>query len=152
MTEEKGWVNELTDGSIIFGNRNIKTLTNSLTSIFSFNTKNALNLSFRYYWSPVAYSKTFYELNSNGTLNNSNYTGNHDINYNIWNLDLSYNWEFAPGSQLVALYRNSIFNSDEMADLSFSQNLNNLFKQPKTNIFSIKLIYYLDYNNVKRWL
>jgi hypothetical protein len=152
MTEEKGWVNELEDGSIIFGNRNVKTLTNSLTSTYSFNTKNALNLSFRYYWSPVAYSKTFYELNSNGTLNYSNYTGNHDINYNIWNLDLTYNWEFAPGSQLIVLYRNSIFNSDDLSQLNFKENLNNLFKQPKTSVFSVKLIYFLDYNNLKLWL
>ena len=152
MSEEKGWVNELNDGSIIFGNRSVKTTTNSLTSTYSFNTKNALNLSFRYYWSPVAYSNSFYELNSNGTLDNSNYSDNHDINYNIWNLDLSYNWEFAPGSQLVALYRNSIFNSDELSQLNFKENLDNLFKQPKTSVFSIKLIYYLDYNNLKRWL
>ncbi|MCF6181497.1 MAG: carbohydrate binding family 9 domain-containing protein [Lutibacter sp.] len=152
MTEEKGWVNELDNGAIIFGNRNIRTLTNTLISSYNFNIKNALNLSFRYYWSPVKYADNYYELNNNGTLEASNYTAVHDINYNIWNLDLSYNWEFAPGSQLIVLYRNSIFNSDEMADLSFSQNLNNLFKQPKTNIFSIKLIYYLDYNNVKRWL
>jgi len=152
MTEEKGWVNELDNGDIIFGNRNIRTLTNTVTSSFNFNTKSALNLSFRYYWSPVKYASNYYRLNNNGTLDDSNYTGIHDINYNIWNLDLSYNWEFAPGSQLIALYRNSIFNSDEMSDLSFSQNLNNLFNQPKTNIFSIKLIYYLDYNNLKRWL
>jgi len=91
-------------------------------------------------------------LNNEGTLNASLYQGNHDINYNIWNLDLSYSWEFAPGSQLVVLYRNAIFNEDKLANLNFRKNLDNLFTEPINNNFSLKFIYYLDYNNVKSWL
>lgn len=149
---EKGYVNELENGEIIFGNRDAKTITNTLTSKLNFSTKSSLALSFRHYWSPVAYDATFYELNNEGTLDTSSYEENHDINYNIWNLDLSYSWEFAPGSQLVALYRNSIFNEDDLSDLSFKENLDNLFKEPVTNNISLKLIYYLDYNKLKTWL
>ena len=148
---KKGWVENLDNGSIIFGNRDTKTIINSISGKLSFSTKSSLSLSFRHYWSPVHYN-TFYELNNNGTLDPSTYSKQNDINYNIWNLDLNYSWEFAPGSQLVALYRNSIFNSDELSQLSFNENLTNLFKQPKTNIFSLKLIYYLDYNKVKSWI
>jgi len=148
-TDEKGYVNELDNGAIIFGNRTSKTVTNTLSSKLSFSTKSSLALSFRHYWSPVTYDTTFFELNSDGNLNNSSYSENHDINYNIWNLDLSYSWEFAPGSQLVALYRNSIFNEDDLSDLEFKENLDNLFKEPVTNNISLKLIYYLDYNNLK---
>ena len=149
---EKGYVNELENGAIIFGNRASKTVTNRLSSKLSFSTKSSLALSFRHYWSPVTYDTTFFELNSDGNLNNSSYSENHDINYNIWNLDLSYSWEFAPGSQLVALYRNSIFNEDDLSNLRFKENLDNLFKEPVTNNISLKLIYYLDYNNLKTWL
>ena len=46
--------------------------------------------------------------------------GNEDFN---WNLDLNYIWQFAPGSQLIAFYRNSIFNDDTNANLSFFENL-----------------------------
>ncbi|MGV8945686.1 MAG: DUF5916 domain-containing protein [Lutibacter sp.] len=152
LINEKGWVNNLENGSIIFGNRAIKSITNTLTGKLDFNTKSALGLSFRHYWSPVKYDSEFFELNNEGALNTSNYQGNHDINYNIWNLDLSYSWEFAPGSQLVALYRNAIFNQDDLSNLNFEKNLDNLFKEPATNNFSVKVIYYLDYNNVKKWL
>ncbi|MGV6844602.1 MAG: DUF5916 domain-containing protein [Lutibacter sp.] len=150
MAEEKGWVNELNDGSIIFGNRTVKTITNNITGTYNFDTKKALNLAFRYYWSPVQYSKQFYSLTSSGDLTPNNYEGNHDINYNIWNLDLSFNWEFAPGSQLIALYRNSIFKEDDLSSISFSKNISNLFKEPITNILSIKFIYFLDYNQLKK--
>ncbi len=149
---EYGWVNTLIDDSIIFGRRDKKTITNTLSSKLSFNTKSSLALSFRYYWSPVQYDNLFYELTPFGDLAESTYTDNHDINYNIWNLDLSYSWEFAPGSQLIALYRNSIFNYDQLSQLKFGENLDNLFKEPVTNNISVKFIYYLDYNKLKTWL
>ncbi len=149
---EKGWVNLLENGDIIFGNRATKTITNTLSSTVNFNTKSSLLLAFRHYWSPVQYSNTFFKLNNKGTLDTSSYAENHDINYNIWNLDVSYSWEFAPGSQLVVLYRNSIFNADNLSDLNFSKNLDNLFKEPVSNNISLKFIYYLDYNKLKTWL
>ncbi len=149
---DKGRVNELENGNIIFGKRDTKSITNSISGIYNFSTKSALNLSFRHYWSPVKYDNQYYLLTTKGELIENNYFNNHNINYNIWNLDLTYSWEFAPGSQLVALYRNSIFNEDELSDLNFEKNLNNLFKEPMLNNVSIKFIYYLDYNKLKTWL
>ena len=152
LDNEKGRVKRLDTGAIIFGNRDVKTFTNSLTGKLSFDIKSSLSLSFRHYWSPVQYDADFFELNTLGTLNKHPYTGNHNVNYNIWNLDLSYSWEFAPGSQLIALYRNAIFNPDDLSHLNFSENLDNLFQKPITNNLSIKFIYYLDYNKIKTWL
>ena len=145
---EKGWVKTLDNNSIIFGNRNSKNIINSMSGNLNFSSKSALNLTFRYYWSPVSYDDNYFILNENGTLNNSSYNANHDINYNIWNFDLSYTWEFAPGSQLVALYRNSLFNEDDLSYLKFKKNLKNLFEESMTNTVSVKFIYYLDYNKI----
>ncbi|MET2984712.1 DUF5916 domain-containing protein [Aureibaculum conchae] len=152
LKNANGWVARQNNGDIIFGNRDVKTVTNALSGKYSFSVKSSLSLAFRHYWSPVTYDNNFYELNTEGTLDSSTYIGNHDINYNIWNLDLSYAWEFAPGSQLVALYRNSIFNSDDLSYLNFNRNLENLFEEPIVNNFSLKFIYFLDYNKIKTWL
>ncbi len=149
---EKGWVNELEDGAIIFGNRDTKRVTNSLSGKYNFSVKSGISLSFRHYWSPVIYDAQFFDLAENGELIPNSYNENHDINFNIWNLDLSYTWQFAPGSQLVALYRNTIFNEDDLSDLNFGENLDNLFKEPVRHNFSIKFIYYLDYNKLRSWL
>lgn len=149
---QKGWVNELEDGTIIFGNRDTKRVTNSLSGKYNFSVKSGISLSFRHYWSPIIYDTQFYDLAQNGELIPNSYNENHDINFNIWNLDLSYTWQFAPGSQLVALYRNTIFNEDDLSDLNFGENLDNLFNQPVRHNFSIKLIYFLDYNNLRSWL
>ena len=152
LINDKGWINELEDTSIIFGNRDVKNITNEINSQFSFNTKSTISLAFRHYWSPVVYDSNYFLLTDNGRLVDHPYSENHDLNYNIWNLDLNYSWEFAPGSQLIALYRNSIFNSDEFSRSDFNDNLNTLFKEPTFNTISLKFIYYLDYNAIKSWL
>ena len=152
LINEQGYVDELEDGSIIFGTRDVKNIINTLSGKLSFNTKSALSLSFRHYWSPVQYEDQYYVLNDDGTLSNASYAENNDINYNIWNLDLSYTWQFAPGSFLTALYRNSIFNEDDLSYIDFGENLNNLFEESINNIVSLKVIYFLDYNKMKTWL
>ncbi|MEE9363402.1 MAG: DUF5916 domain-containing protein [Cellulophaga sp.] len=146
---EKGRVTQLDDETIIFGNRDKKQFTNSLAGKYSFNTKSSLSLSFRHYWSPVTYDADYLSLNDNGTLDANNYKENNNINYNIWNLDFNYAWQFAPGSQLIALYRNTLFNKNDLSQLDYSNNLEDLFKEPLQHIFSLKMIYYIDYNNIK---
>lgn len=152
LLNEQGYVDELDDGSIIFGTRDVKNITNTLSGELSFNTKSALSLSFRHYWSPVQYESEYNVLNEDGTLGNSYYSENNDINYNIWNLDLNYTWQFAPGSFLTALYRNSISNEDDLSYIAFDENLSNLFEESINNVVSLKLIYFLDYNKIKTWL
>ncbi len=149
LTNENGYVEELSNGDIIFGNRDFKSVTNSISGKLSFNIKSSVGLSFRHYWSPVVYDSQYSFLNDLGTLENHSYSANNDINYNIWNFDLNYSWQFAPGSQLVALYRNTIFNEDQFSGLKFHKNLKNLFKEPITNNISVKFIYFLDYNKLK---
>ncbi len=149
MNNGKGFVDILSNNDIIFGERQQKTLTNTLGMNYYFTTKSGINLSFRYYWSPVYYTK-FFLLNNDGTLSETtSYTENKDINYNIWNVDLGYIWEFAPGSKLSLLYRNTIFNTDQLAMLHFDENFSNLMKQPLQHTFVMKMTYYLDYNTVK---
>lgn len=146
-----GYVNENDDATeIYFGQRDRNSYNNSLSGKYSFTSKSSLSLSFRHNWSKVPYKNQFYVLNqSNGALEKSNYNGVHDVNFNSWNLDLNYVWQFAPGSQLVAFYRNSIFSDNEAVDLNFSENLNNLFQESNQHTFSLRLVYFIDYNNLK---
>lgn len=149
---EKGYVDALDDGTIIFGNRERKNIINALTGQYSFSVKSSLALTFRHYWSPITYDSQFYLLEDDGSLALHPYEEDNDLNYNIWNLDVSYTWQLAPGSQLIGLYRNAISNEDDQSYLGFNDNLINLFNQPKQQNFSLKLIYYIDYNNAQNWL
>lgn len=144
---DQGYVDEV-NNNIVFGQRDRKSYTNTISGKYSFSTNSSLSLSFRHYWSDVAYN-SFYNLNSDGSLaENNNYTTN-DLNFNSWNLDLNYFWQFAPGSQLIVFYRNSIFDSNNNSGLKFFKNLDNLFDQPQQHTLSVRFVYFIDYNRIK---
>ncbi|NNF85679.1 MAG: carbohydrate binding family 9 domain-containing protein [Winogradskyella sp.] len=139
----------------IFGERNRQIMTNSISANYTFNPYTVLALTFRHYWDTVKYDTELFTLLDNGRLTtDSGYTvnnvgGNPNINFSTWNIDLSYSWQFAPGSFLTALYRNQLFNFDENADDSYIQSLNQLFEQPISHTFSLRLQYFIDYKNLK---
>ena len=112
------------------------------------------NLSVRHYLA-YATSNMFLTLENDGNLTeNTTYTNNVDSNFNAWNLDLSYNWWFAPGSQVSILYRNFNLNTDTYGsdfNKSLSQNLSDAFNNNNLNhIFSISVRYFIDYNTLKK--
>ena len=145
--DDQGYVDE-TDDNIIFGFRDRKSYTNTISGKYSFSTNSSLSISFRHYWGSVKYN-SYANLFSDGKLYpNSDYVGN-DVNFNSWNLDLNYIWQFAPGSQLIAFYRNSIFNTDSDSRLDFFENLNNLFEQSQRHTVSVRFVYFIDYNKLK---
>ncbi len=137
--------------NIFIGNRNRFTVVNSLGSQYTINNKMAVNLSFRHYYSDVTY-KNFYTLNQDGTYTDTPlFTKNKNGTFNSWNIDWRYSWWFAPGSQLTLLYRNALGNYVEQSQLGFKENFSRLFDEPMVNNISLKLSYYIDYNQAKRW-
>ena len=145
--DDQGYVNQV-GNDIIFGFRDRKSYTNTISGKYSFSTNSSISLSFRHFWEAVSYN-SFNNLNSEGGLDpNTTYMGD-DVNYNNWNLDLNYIWQFAPGSQLIAFYRNSIFNRNTESTLTFFENLDSLFNQPQRHTVSVRLVYFIDYNKLK---
>jgi hypothetical protein len=98
----------------------------------------------RQYWGKVVYHE-FYELLEDGNLGETTFDGNYDINFNIFNVDFVYAWEFAPGSYFNLIWKNNIFQYDDIRVDDYFDNLRKTFETPQTNGLSIKLIYYLDY-------
>jgi hypothetical protein len=149
-----GYVDEDSSlGEIYIGRRDRTTLSNSITSKYTLNNVMNFNLSVRHYWSYALYN-TYYTLQNNGDiLENPSYTTNNDRNFSTWNLDLSYSWWFAPGSQLSFLYRNSSFasqfgnniNKDYLDNVKLNLNDNSL-----DHIISLSIRYFIDYNTLKK--
>ncbi len=150
----RGFVNNIND-DIIFGERDVVSIENGLSGAYNFNPLHALSLTFRNFWSTVNYDYELFALENDGSLsttdgyNIDSLEESPNINFNTWNLDLRYSWQFAPGSQLTALYRNSLFNSDSASKDSYFNSLSTLFDQPIQHVFSLKLQYFIDYNNLK---
>ena len=138
---------------VYFGQRNILNLENSLQASYNFDPYKAIDLRFRNYWGTADYSdQLFFLLNQNGTLSQFDYDTseyNPNRNFNIWNIDLSFRWRFAPGSEVSFLYRNQIFNEDDLSNINYGESLDNLFQQTAQHTFSIRVTYFIDYNNLK---
>lgn len=139
----------------IFGERNRTIISNEIKASYNFNPFHSLSLNIRKYWDTVIYDENLFTLLDNGRLTDStgyttsNIENDPNINYSAWNFDLSYSWQVAPGSFLTALYRNQLFNRDNLADITFSDNLDNLINKPIQHSFSLRLQYFIDYTGIK---
>ncbi len=150
---DQGFVGKV-DDDIIFGQRDQKTIVNSLTGSYIFDSFHSLSLTFRHYWASVIYDDLLYTLQDNGRLTQDlGYTtsdlNDPNVNFNTWNFDLSYSWQFAPGSLLSALYRNQLFNSDNFSEKTYFDSVSTLLEQPLQHTFSLRLVYFIDYNHIK---
>jgi len=128
---------------IIFGRRDRQTVVNVLQANFMFNSKMSLDLRARHYWVSAPYY-AFSRLKPDGSLTPVNYNVDQDVNFNLFNIDLTYIWNFAPGSQLSLMWKNAIstFNNDIAG--SFFEDFAKTISAPASNSFSIRILYYLD--------
>lgn len=145
---DRGWVG-FDDTGIVIGQRDREILQNDLTGKYAINKKMTINLTARYYWS-YSDNKRFWSLQDDGTvIADPTFNLNKNRNFNSFNADLSYSWWFAPGSELSILYRNYSQESANVVERNISQNLKNLFGTNQTNILSISVRYFIDYNRLK---
>jgi hypothetical protein len=77
---------------------------------------------------------------------------NPNTNFNIWNVDISFEWWFAPGSNMILLYRNQLFNNDNSVGLDYLQSLNNLFDFNAQHHLSLRINYLINLNRKKNKL
>jgi hypothetical protein len=157
-----GYVDDTTgtDGNqdILFGKRNIDTWENILKANYKFNNKSSLSLRLRHYWITVEYN-SYHDLTEEGGLLPSEYNELNDFSFNAFNVDMVYIWNFAPGSEINIVWKNAITTFEEPGiinsilyemESNYFRNLGNTLQSPATNSFSIKVLYYFDYQYLKR--
>lgn len=134
--------------AILFETYSRRTITNVISTEYAFSTKLSLSFRARHYWSVADYEDKQYLLTLDGSFTEySNNLTQNDINSNIFNIDMIFKWEFAPGSELSIAWKKYIntFNSD--VDINFSDNLSNTWNANQINNLSLKVLYYIDYNS-----
>ncbi|MFT5749501.1 MAG: hypothetical protein ACI93S_000762 [Ancylomarina sp.] len=150
--DDIGYVNdEVIDDitNVYIGYRNTTYVENKFSSNYIFNNKMSLSFRARHYWAKAEY-KNVGVLQDNGRLGSTDYSDNHDINFNTFNIDMLYTWRFAPGSELAIVWKSSISDSDDSVAHSFVNNLKDTFDATRFNSLSIKLLYYIDYMSLKK--
>ena len=141
--------NEMED-SIYVARRNVRLFENQIEMALAFNNALSMRLRGRHYWSSVN-NQEYYLLSENGSLASyDEYSENHNNNFNALNIDLIFRWIFAPGSEVSLGWKNAILESEDNATNSYWNNFMDIWSVSQTNTFSIKCLYYIDYNRLRK--
>lgn len=133
----------------VFSRYDRNTVENSMDAKYSFSNKMGINFRVRHYWSDRR-NKEFFALNQSGYLDKYNGPAltNADRNYNVFNIDLVYIWQFAPGSELSITYKDAAETNQQFYTKRYGKNFDNVLSSPQNNSLSIKMLYFIDYLNI----
>jgi len=144
------WIKAQGDQAI-FSRYNRNTVENSIDAKYSFSNKMGVSVVLRHYWSDRR-NKEFYLLTDHGGL--ITYVGapltGMDRNYNVFNIDLIYVWQFAPGSELTLSYKQAAETNNDFYTKRYNRNLEDILSAPQNTSLSVKILYYIDYLNLRK--
>ncbi len=128
---------------IWFGRRDRQTLTSIVEANYMVTSSMSIDVRARHYWVSAPYY-SYTVLQHDGTLQPADYAGNPDVNYNLFNVDLTCIWNFAPGSQVSVMWKNAINTFDHNIEPDYYEDFRKTITSPASNSFSIRILYYLD--------
>ena len=154
---EAGYYNTMKDpvmgkpDIILFSRRDRKTIENIVKAKYNFNNKSGITFRMRHYWSKVDVREIF-NLQQDGSLAENTLSGidTTNQNYNAFTIDAVYTLQFAPGSFINIVWKNSIYTNGNDTDLNYFKNFNKTLSSDQLNSLSFKILYYFDYANLKR--
>jgi hypothetical protein len=136
---------------VLFSVRDRNTVESGLEAKYSFNNKSGISFIVRHYWSKVE-SKRFFQLDEKGLLNAISPPADIDHqNYNNFYVNAVYTWQFAPGSFINIVWKDEVSTFDEAIQYRYFRNFNRTIGASQNNNLSVKVIYYLDYLDLKKW-
>lgn len=141
----------------IFGKRDVRTTTNTIDLNYTINNKSGITFRLRHYWSRVKY-QDFFELNLNGELEPidiptmENGIHKYNTSFNAFSIDMVYRWIFSPASEINIVWKNNIFTEDSETNIAYLQNLQQTLRTDQLNSISIRIVYFIDYLNIKKWV
>jgi hypothetical protein len=153
------FLNEPVTDEPIAGFRDNKEFTSILSGIYNFTPRINVTLRTRHYWNKVHYI-SFHNVNNEGNLTNRPFIAGNDDNFNTFNVDAFFTWDFRLGSRLILGWKNRLddsFSINGPANKSYTKNLGRVLNLSKKSINSrhandltLRFIYFLDYNQLKK--
>ncbi len=140
------------NGSPIIARRDLKTNTAIITAQYSLTPLMNLSLRMRHYWSLVS-NTNFYNLKSDGYWDERPFIADKNIGYNTFNIDMFYTWDFLLGSRITLAWKNALggnVNIDPYSNRTYTKNLGQSINNPHSNEVTLKIVYFLDYLNLKK--
>jgi hypothetical protein len=140
------------NGDPIVGFRDNRDFESVLSGIYNFTPRLNVTLRGRHYWNKVNY-KSFHDVDQKGRLLPRAFINGQDDNFNVFNLDAFLTWDFRLGSRLVLGYKNWL-GDNEIVNIAgkntYLHNLREIFDLRHGNEATIRFIYFLDYNQLRK--
>ncbi|RPD48928.1 DUF5916 domain-containing protein [Paracnuella aquatica] len=142
------------NGDPIGGFRNVKDVTMLATGLYNFTPRMNLSLRARHYWSNVHY-RSFFNVAEDGGYIPRAALRNTDYDFNVFNIDAFYTWDFKPGNRIILGYKNWLGSDHQVlrhlaADKRYGKNLNNTLMSPHGNEITLRVIFFIDYNQLRK--
>ena len=141
-----------TNGDPIVGFVDFKDITTNVTGIYTLTPRLNLNFRMRHNWSKVPYN-SFANVDAEGNTIWRPFINDLDENVNFFNIDAFLSWDFKLGCNLTVGYKNWIGDTEAINGILYERYLNNFAKSysvPHGNELTAKLIYFLDYNQLRK--
>jgi hypothetical protein len=141
-------------GEPIIGFVDFKDVTSVLSGVYNFTSRLNLTVRARHYWSHVPYNG-FANVDENGNPipRVSMIAPTTNSNVNIFNLDAFLTWDFRLGSRMIVGYKNWLGDNNSVDGMQHTEYLSNLrrsFDPSHGNELTVKVIYFLDYNQFRK--
>ena len=139
------------NGEPIAGFRNYTDVQALLTGVYNFTSRLNFTLRARHYWNKVRYN-SFYNVDSEGTMIPRPFISGTEENYNVFNVDAFLTWDFRYGSRMILGWKNWIddYLGVDPQYRAYARNLSKTFSIPHGNELTVKVIYFLDYNQLRK--
>ena len=151
----EGDVEGLSEDGILYGFRDRVNIENTFTAQYVMSNTAALTFRARHYQDEVNWGQLG-ELNDAGWIDPISFDGIgddgvhlFDRNVNIFNIDLQYTKRFAPGSDIILVWKQQIAGSDKEFQRNYFDNFNGLKEHFQSNSVSLRIVYFLDYQSLR---
>lgn len=145
LNQRGGFGNNLVNGEVLIGRRDLHQYTNTFTFLFNLSVKQSADLRVHHNWSRVDYLDYATlgfdrKLTPTATLPTNDPT----TNFNFLSIDLNYQFQFAPGSFLNLNAKTNLTTRNEQVGYSFSENIQDVFDEPRFTSVSAKVIWFFN--------
>ncbi len=147
---DRGFAANASDGAIIIGRRDRRDIVGALTANILFTNKMSLTARARHFWGLVEYNE-YFQLKQDGDVRSTVYNEDNNTNFNAYNIDLIYRFRLAPGSEFNVIWKRALLNPNAPFTRNYIENWGSMSEgQTPDNLFSVKLLYYIDYLDIQR--
>ncbi|NML22786.1 carbohydrate binding family 9 domain-containing protein [Pseudoflavitalea sp. G-6-1-2] len=140
----------------VLARRRYAEITTELSSIYNFTPRMNITFRARHFWNKLN-NTNLYNIKEDGywTERTDLDPSEYNVNYNVFNLDVFFTWDFRLGSRIVAGWKNWLGRDFEDAiDGSryrrYPNNLSKVFATPHGNELTLRFIYFLNYEQLRK--